>query len=1225
MKTIEKIVVFLCTYIFCGWGTLFVQNANALDEGKLRVFAYDLRYEYTPGEDGSVLGTYEFYFKSNIRPTEGYLYFYYDNDGDDNRNEAGTRVGQYKLPTDVFNTKTSDGEYFFSMSKAAIPQIATNKRAFKNMTWAIELHGDKIIGNDPVATDSLNYITKNEWSYNYQSYIGETNNGVLGKQVREPRRLMEDSKFQWPQGIAIDNNPQSPYFGRVYIANTPAKAGMGDGDVSISTSAYQAGIVIYEPDPQSGTYKKLSEVTIPNLFPAQVDQHSYFYMHNIAVNPENGYVYFCKSTSSTPSAIYQLKPTAQGLDRENIVNVTANLIQSTTDSLNPINSFAFGPSGELYIMSKAYLTDDSGCGTGKIYKLTQTDNDDLYDGVVKHYIPRTEPQTTKIGVTAGEPVNINPWVDPDNSMVVNARGGFWVSQKRYGGIDPYAFLAHIHPDGYEEKSTYGRNLQKHFQFAMSTVERETFSGLTITPHSTTKQLLSPHTPILGLDPLYPTGQIALYEKGGMNSTEALLAVGFKHQVSVFKLFYNDKNGTWFGFNLEWMFEIPIGGEETTIDGLAFDYAGNLFVASGSRHKLYLYSLPNYDAMNTDYDPSVQPLTFNARGGRNYYFVNANDSTKAYNNLNRGNPLNDNYVAVPAKFDLTVDAAIVYDQEYNKDKFDTQWSTEKNWNIEKTPTKTDYPVVIRSNAIIDETQAEAGGLILEKNSNLTITYTGGLTVGADNITGWNPKGTSIEIQNYSTITKHIGERPSGAGYLRIHPSVKEEDMPRVTVDYHTKSQPSEEQGATDNDRLWQYVGAPGKGTTVEVKEKETWLYRWYDEWGWVKLSGNVELIPFAGYTITQENHPEYTWATTPINQNKEIELEHAGWGDNVFTNSYLAPINIAALDSADFEGDMNKTFYLFNTGSWNEWQAAINEPENGVLTDDQSPGQYTAIPVLSAENINNNTDPTTIAPMQGVYVWVKEKGCKIKLDYEKLVWNTTNPGNRPMTLPEHKRVSNNLLRRIRIQAYGKNSGSDRMYILQDLRCTPGYDNGYDGFNMTANGQVNIYTNEPCGMMEISASNQIDSMYIGFCAGPDTTYTLRFTSLIGESLYIKDLANDSIIALTEEGEYTFHAPAKSVNDMRFQVLLDIDLPNTTPDGGDVTTDIPNVSNENIWITSDHICIATGTPNNHVKVYHVNGQEVMNKHFDYQTSLPINNLGTGVYVVRVNDVVYKFVKQD
>jgi hypothetical protein len=231
----------------------------------------------------------------------------------------------------------------------------------------------------------------------------------------------------------------------------------------------------------------------------------------------------------------------------------------------------------------------------------------------------------------------------------------------------------------------------------------------------------------------------------------------------------------------------------------------------------------------------------------------------------------------------------------------------------------------------------------------------------------------------------------------------------------------------------------------------------------------------------------------------------------------------------------------------------------------------------------------------------------------------------MTLPGREGVSDHLQRRIRIQAHGKNSGSDRMYILQDMRCTLGYDNGYDVLNMNASGQVNIYTNEPCGSMEISASNQIDSMYIGFCAGPDTTYTLRFTSLIGEDLYIKDLATDSIIALAEEGEYTFQAPAKSVNDMRFQVLLNPDLPNTAPDENGVTTDTENTSNGSIWITNNYICIATGTPNQHAVVYHVNGQEVMNKQFNYQTTLPIQHLGTGVYVVRVNDDVYKFVKQD
>ena len=108
MKTIEKIVVFLCAYLFCGWGTCFVQNAKA-DDNQLRVFAYGLRYEYTEPE-GTVLGTYTFYFKSNVRPTEGYLNFYLDNDGDDNRNESVTRVGQYPIDEAVFDTQNDSNE-----------------------------------------------------------------------------------------------------------------------------------------------------------------------------------------------------------------------------------------------------------------------------------------------------------------------------------------------------------------------------------------------------------------------------------------------------------------------------------------------------------------------------------------------------------------------------------------------------------------------------------------------------------------------------------------------------------------------------------------------------------------------------------------------------------------------------------------------------------------------------------------------------------------------------------------------------------------------------------------------------------------------------------------------------------------------------------------------------------------------------------------------------------
>ena len=280
-------------------------------------------------------------------------------------------------------------------------------------------------------------------------------------------------------------------------------------------------------------------------------------------------------------------------------------------------------------------------------------------------------------------------------------------------------------------------------------------------------------------------------------------------------------------------------------------------------------------------------------------------------------------------------------------------------------------------------------------------------------------------------------------------------------------------------------------------------------------------------------------------------------------------------------------------------------------------------MLSARNLTENT---TIAPMQGVYVKATGSGT-IRLNYKKHVWDTDKPGTTPMRAPE-KTHSPDLLRRIRIQAYGENSGSDRMYILQDMRCTPDYDNGYDGKNMNAAGQVNIYTNEPCGKMEISSTNHIDSMYIGFRAGPDTTYTLRFTSLIGDSLCIKDLANDSIIALYEDSTYTFYAPAKSVNNMRFQVLLH---PNPADDYSDTdnnsgtTTDVDNVSTSQLWMADQHLCISNQKANSTAKIYSVSGQLLISEKFNYQIDIPVYNLTTGVYILEVNNERYKFIRQN
>lgn len=1218
---------------------------TSLHSGEFRIFAYGLRHEKTEENIASPADTtYTFFFKSNLRPVSGKLIFYKDTDNDQVHNE--TIVGEYEIPSTVFAAKNSEGEYSFQLTKADIPLYltSTDNNAYCNMTWAIELKDDKIVGRYEDATTNL--LDNDGNNYTYSSY--STEGGALYKQVREPRRIMIDRKFRCPQGIAIDNNPQSPFFGRVYVANAPTAY-----TTNLNQNAYAPGIVVYEPNPENGFYRKVGESYMPTgvAFPSTTDEYTRYYMHRIAVNPTNGNVYYAKSTSSYQSAIYQLIPDSTNILTDNgaAINVTSKLIDSNdaANLLHPINSLAFGPGGELYVMSKAgkkSVNDEKSCGTGKIYQLTKTDDDDRYDSYAQYYNPIVQPQLVEkdgkvIDGPVGDPYNVDPWINSNSTMVVNARGGFWVSQMLGSNVSndkyeapftlsdnnsKYAFLAHIHPNGYRKGENPGNSLNGYFQFAMSTVDKETFSKLSLTPKWTLRQFLSPHQQTGdGYSSLAPSGQVAIYEKNGMYSTEAWLAVGFTNKVYVLKLFYND-NDTWFGFNADWMFEIPIGG---TIDGLAFDYAGNLFIASASAHTLYAYSLPNYGSSKTN--PAVQPLVFDEDGARVTEFRNDESVTNASNNLNRGFPLDDNCIVTPARFELKVDGAIVYDKNYNTGTFDTQWSTENNWNIKRVPDATDIPVIVRSDAVLDEKQA-ASGVTIENSSRLTIAHNGGLTVGEGGIAGASKSGSSIVIENFSTI--HPGEKEQGAGYLRIHPDVT--DMPKVTVHYQTKSQPSESSIA-DRDRLWQYVGAPGEGTIARSTAK-TWLYKWVEAKGWVKKESTDAMRPFTeGYAITQEGAPDYWWTAKAINANQDIPMSYTNGatnvGQNIFVNSYLAPINVSAFVDNDFSGSIEKTFYLFNTGSWNEWHnAATGQDSNKEITENQSPGQYSALPVNSAQNFDSSKDPVFIPPMSGVFVVARDENASIHLDYERLVWTWKDNNaavNNPMRVPQFITQSSKLLRRIRIQAYGANSGSDRLYIFQDSRCTAGYDNGWDGLNWEADGQVGIYTNEPSGKMEVSASDYIDSMYIGFRTGADTVYTLRFSSLIGDSLYIKDMVADSIIALVDDATYSFTAPANSVNDMRFQVQLNPEFPIGHPNNGNngTTTAVDDVVDSKIWILDDVVYIATGLRDNTVILCNINGQVLQQQSFNHQVQLSVQGLPAGVYLLKVNDEVYKFVGQD
>ena len=567
-----------------------------------------------------------------------------------------------------------------------------------------------------------------------------------------------------------------------------------------------------------------------------------------------------------------------------------------------------------------------------------------------------------------------------------------------------------------------------------------------------------------------------------------------------------------------------------------------------------------------------------------------------------------------------DFFIVVDPLFQDFDNDGNWLNDNNWNIGRIPWTTDSATIAANKHVSLDTVIITEGLSFESGGSIHITHEGGLTVGAHGIQGAASDGSSIIIDNLKT----------GAGFLRISPAYQG-TMPRATINYQTRS--TLDTGA-NKDATWQYIGAPGDNCQFTV-DYITWLYQWSEPQNWLKKTGTLTLTPFAGYAITQYGQPIYSLKADPICTNQTITLtktpEASGGmnGDNLFANSYMAPIDVKNFTADDFSGDLDKTFYIFNSGSWNQWNGQNEKDSTLGSNGSTTPGQYCAIPALSATYLDSEYDITTIPPMQGVYVIANKDGASIRLDYNKHIWQagtstdaSTNL-NEPMRAPQRQaqeQMQQDDFRRLRLQVNSANSGADRMYIIQESTTTRDYDNGYDAPNQFAEGIANIYTTEPFGKMEVSCANNIDSMYIGFQAGTDDQYTLSFRSLIGDSLYLKDMEQDTIIRMEEGAAYRFSATPFTTNDLRFLLLL-----HPQWEADNTPTQVDQVQLMDIWNDNTRLYITNAPTNSIATIYTISGQPILHSTIQYTThTIDIHHLPQGVYILRINNQIYKFVCQ-
>ena len=142
------------------------------------------------------------------------------------------------------------------------------------------------------------------------------------------------------------------------------------------------------------------------------------------------------------------------------------------------------------------------------------------------------------------------WGVEDNAIVSDGRGGIWIAQNR-SAIDVYAVLSHVNANG-------------EIDFKVTSASETALQNLFPKANGNTSY----------------RGQCAYYVK------DDLLAFGGNYRGTVYKVTYDATTGV---PSLSTLYKTPYLGQN--IDGLAFDYAGDLYLVSATKERLYKYAIP----------------------------------------------------------------------------------------------------------------------------------------------------------------------------------------------------------------------------------------------------------------------------------------------------------------------------------------------------------------------------------------------------------------------------------------------------------------------------------------------------------------------------------------------------------------------------------------------------------------------------------------------------------
>lgn len=438
-----------------------------------------------------------------------------------------------------------------------------------------------------------------------------------------------------------------------------------------------------------------------------------------------------------------------------------------------------------------------------------------------------------------------------------------------------------------------------------------------------------------------------------------------------------------------------------------------------------------------------------------------------------------------------------------------WDDADSWypHYDRLPDVTNFDANVNVTCTIPAgTDAECNDLMINANGNVAVASTAVLNVKGE-LTSDDPAKLLIKADE------------NGSGTV-----VYKAGSPKATVEMYLKGTSETDVDGNIVNPQWQLRGCivddfalvnPNDWANIHV-------YRWSELsnstgcWTESMIGSAIKLDPWWGYGFANYSTSPVTLRYTGTLKNGIYQLTlnktgsgNANVGNNMFTNSYAAPLRIAWLD---FENTKSSVIF-YNTGSWLDWKQYEGDTTSaGVGT---TAGQMLVCPQKTSAAAGL---PTTIPSGQSFYVVAEEDKGSVTVYYSYI--DDSNPSD-PMFMPSEEKMERFNVLGITIS--GKNGG-DRVVLIENENCDDGYNDGYDGMKYFGDaGLPQLFAVNDFGITSINAAKTMLGQKIGVTtqsAGEVLRMTFETDRLEGfAQLQVHDFVTGKFVNVLASEEYEF----------------------------------------------------------------------------------------------------------